>query len=107
MTDSNRMPLVTAHPRGSMLSVTVVPRAGKSSLERLADGTLRVRVAAPPVDGAANDALLRLLAQALGLSRSRLTISSGASSRRKRIFVEDVSPDVLARSLDSALGNRV
>jgi hypothetical protein len=103
MADSDRMPLVTAHPRGSMLSVTVVPRAGKSSLERLADGTLRVRVTAPPVDGAANAALLSFLANALDLSRSRLAIASGASSRRKRIVVEGVSPDALAKSLDGAL----
>jgi hypothetical protein len=87
-----------------MLSVTVVPRAGRSSLERTGDGALRVRVAAPPVEGAANDALLRFLADALDLPRSRLAIASGASSRHKRIVVEGVAPDVLARSLDCALG---
>ena len=105
--DPERVSPISAHARGSMLSVTVVPRAGKSSLERLADGTLRIRVAAPPVDGAANAALLRFLANTLDVPRSRLAITSGESSRHKRIVVEGVAPDVLARSLVDALGTEL
>jgi uncharacterized protein len=87
-----------------VLSVLVVPRAGRSSIEQLADGTVQVRVAAPPVDGAANAALLRLLADILDVPRSRLEIASGASSRRKRISVDGVAPDELETRLQAALG---
>ena len=100
----NRAFGVATHADGSVLSVLVVPRAGRSSIEQVADGTVQVRVAAPPVDGAANAALLRLLADILDVPRSRLEIASGASSRRKRISVDGVAPDELETRLQAALG---
>jgi uncharacterized protein len=104
-TGANRASGVSQHARGSMLSVIVVPRAAKSSLERLADGAIQVRVAAPPVDGAANAALLRFLAEVLDVPRSRLEIIGGASSRRKRISLSGLTPDELEMRLRAALGN--
>jgi uncharacterized protein len=56
------------------------------------DRSLRARVASPPVDGAANESLIRLIADALGLARSRVRLVGGASSRRKVIEIEGVSP---------------
>lgn len=103
-TDPIRVSPVSAHARGSALSVTVVPRAGRSSIEQLANGALRVRVAEPPVEGAANAALLRFLANTLDVPRSRLAIVSGESSRRKRIVVDGMAPDVLGKRLQDALG---
>jgi uncharacterized protein len=100
---ANRALGVANHPHGSLLSVVVVPRSGKSSIAQLADGTIQIRVAAPPVDGAANAALLRFLAAMLDVPRSRLSITSGASSRRKRISVEGVAPEELERRLQAAL----
>ena len=94
---------VATHPRGALLAVTVVPRASRTEIERLPDGTLRVRLAAAPVDGAANTALLRFLADALDLPRSRLSIASGTTSRRKRIAVEGVLADDLDQRVRSAL----
>jgi uncharacterized protein len=105
-TGANRASGVSKHVRGSVLSVVVVPRAARSSLEVLADGVIQVRVAAPPVDGAANIALLRFLAAALDVPRSRLKITSGASSRRKRIIVSGLMPDELETRLRAALGKR-
>jgi uncharacterized protein YggU (UPF0235/DUF167 family) len=96
---------VSKHARGSVLSVTVVPRAARSSSEQLADGAIQVRVAAPPVDGAANTALLRFLAGVLDVPRSRLEIT-GASSRRKRITVSGLTPDELETRLHAALHER-
>jgi hypothetical protein len=87
-----------------MLSVVVVPRAARSSLERQADGAIQVRVTAPPVDGAANAALLRYLADVLDVPRSGLEIIGGASSRRKRITVNGLTPDELETRLQAALG---
>jgi hypothetical protein len=94
---------VSGHPHESLLSIVVVPRASKSSIGRLPDGTFQVRVVAPPVDGAANAALLRFLADILDVPRSRLAIASGAPSRRKRIAVSGVSPDELEVRLLAAL----
>lgn len=72
-------------------------------MERLADGTIRVRLTAPPVDGAANLALLRYLAKTLNVSRSRLSIASGATGRRKRIAVEGMDAEELRARLETAL----
>jgi uncharacterized protein len=102
-TGANRGSGVAKHPHGSLLSVVVVPRSGKTSIAQLADGTIQIRVAAPPVDGAANAALLRFLADMLDMPRSRLSITSGASSRRKRISVEGVAPEEFERRLQAAL----
>jgi uncharacterized protein len=95
---------ISSHARGSALSVTVVPRAGRTSIEESTDGTLRARVAAPPVDGAANATLLRLLADVLDVPRSRLEIASGLSSRHKRVVVEGMTPGELQKRLRVALG---
>jgi uncharacterized protein len=103
---ANRASGVLKHAHGSVLSVVVVPRAAKSSLEQLADGAIQVRVAAPPVDGAANAALLRFLAGVLDVPRSRLEITGGASSRRKRITVSGLTPDELETRLHAALHER-
>ncbi len=59
------------------------------------DGVLRVRVTAPPVDGAANEALLRLLADRLGVPRRDLRLVSGASARQKVVAAKDVPPETI------------
>ena len=104
-TGTNRASGVSKHAQGSVLSVVVVPRAARTSIERLPDGTIQVRVAAPPVDGAANAALLRFLAGVLDVPRSRLEILGGASSRRKRISISGLPPDELEIRLQAAVGN--
>jgi uncharacterized protein len=103
-TVANRAAGVSKHARGSLLAVIVVPRAARSSFEQLADGAIKVRVAAPPIDGAANAALLRFLSDILAVPRSRLEIISGAPSRRKRIIFRDLDPDELETRLRAALG---
>lgn len=70
-----------------MLAVQVQPRAARSEIGGWHGGALKVRLAAPPVDGAANDALLRYLAERLGTSRANVRLLSGRGSRRKRIEV--------------------
>jgi uncharacterized protein len=102
-TGANRAAGVSPHPQGSLLSVAIVPRAGKSSIAQLADGTIQIRVAAPPVDGVANVALLRFLADILDVPRSWLAVASGASSRRKRIVITGLAPDELEMRLQAAL----
>ena len=103
-TGANHALAVSRHPHGSLLSVVVVPRSGKSSIAQLADSAIQVRVAAPPVGGAANAALLRFLAAILDVPRSRLRIISGASSRQKRVVIAGMSPEELEKRLHVALG---
>ncbi len=70
-----------------VLSVRVVPRARANLLTRDEAGTLRARLTAPPVDGAANRALIDLLARELGLKRGDLEVVSGARGRQKLVAV--------------------
>jgi uncharacterized protein YggU (UPF0235/DUF167 family) len=77
---------------GSRLAVRLTPGAGTDRFDGVADGVLRVRVAARPVDGAANEALLRLLARALDVPRRDVALRSGATSRTKVVEVDGVDP---------------
>lgn len=80
------------------LRILVQPRASRSRITGEHDGLLKVQLAAPPVDGAANRALLELLVDLLQIPKRQVTLLSGESSRRKRVRVEGVAPaDVAAR----------
>ena len=67
--------------------VRVVPRASRSEIVGEHDGALRVRIAAPPVEGAANDELVRLLAGKLEVSRRDIEITAGQSSKLKTVKI--------------------
>lgn len=67
-------------------------------MDGVVDGVLRVRVTAPPIEGAANHALLRLIATELGIARRDVRLVAGAAGRRKLVVVGGVTPEeVLAR----------
>ncbi len=71
------------------LQVRLAPRAGRDAIEGVdPEGRLRVRVAAPPVGGAANEALVRLLVASLDVPRGSLAIVSGETSRHKLVSVQ-------------------
>jgi uncharacterized protein len=79
------------------LTVRLKPRAGRDEVEGVgSDGELVIRVRAPAVDGAANEALLRLLAGELRLARSALSIERGATARLKRIRADGLAAEVPA-----------
>ncbi|MEY4752847.1 MAG: hypothetical protein RJA44_522 [Pseudomonadota bacterium] len=80
-------PFLTWRPDGCWIDLAVVPNAKRTEVIGLHDQALRVRLSAPPVDGAANDALQRWLADAIGVSRSRVSLLKGETSRRKRVEV--------------------
>ena len=82
-----------------VIPVRVVPRAGATRLAGVRRGALLVRLAAAPVEGAANDALVRLLADRLGVARGRVIVRSGPRSRDKRILVEDIGPAAVLAAL--------
>lgn len=81
------------------MSVYVVPRASRTAADGEHDGLLRVRVAAPPVEGAANAALIEYLARCCGVARRDVTLVAGDTARRKRLHVAGVTPDAVWRRL--------
>lgn len=70
-----------------VFKVQVVARASRSEVVGEHDGALRVRIAAPPVDGAANEELVRLLSRSFGLPRNAIEISAGHSAKLKTVRV--------------------
>ena len=87
--------------RTTRLKVRVQPRASSNQILGFRDGVLRVRLQAPPVDGAANDALIRFLADEFGVPRRLVRIVSGSGSRNKIVEVEAVALPALDRLLSS------
>lgn len=70
-----------------IFTLRVVPRASKSEIVGEIEGNLKVRISAPPVDGAANVEVIKLIAKAFGVGRSSVAILSGETSKTKRISV--------------------
>ena len=70
-----------------MFTIRVTPRASATTVAGERDGVLLVRVTAPPVEGKANDAVVALLAEMLGMPRGEVQVVGGASSRTKRVSV--------------------
>ena len=83
---------MTDRPDGALIRVRVKPRASKNQIEAVApDGLLSVRLCAPPVEGAANAALIELLAKSLRLPKSALSIAAGDKSRQKAVAVSGLT----------------
>ena len=83
----------------AILNVRVTARAGRNALGEMTDGVLAVRLAAPPVEGAANKALIAFLAEAFGIPKSGIRIEAGQHSRHKRVHISGLTPDDLASRL--------
>jgi uncharacterized protein (TIGR00251 family) len=94
---------VGSSARGATFAVRVVPRAGRTAVAGVRHDALLVRLAAPPVDGAANDALVALLASLLGCARRDIAIVSGQSARDKRVAVQGMTAEALRARLDAIL----
>ncbi len=92
-------PWLIAIPGGVELLVWAQPRASRTRVAGEHGGRLKIQLAAPPVDGEANDALLSFLAEHLGLRRSQVTLLDGASGRNKRVRLEGVDTRVASRLL--------
>jgi uncharacterized protein (TIGR00251 family) len=82
------------------LVVRLTPRASRDEIAGWQGDELRVRLRAPPVDGRANEALLRLLASRLDVSPSSIELVSGATARVKRLRVEGLTDAEVRRRLD-------
>jgi uncharacterized protein (TIGR00251 family) len=83
------------------LNVRVIPRARKTECAGFRDDVLVVRVAAPPVEGAANDALIEFFASAFHVPRRAVHIISGDRGRQKRVAIEGVTREQMPWSRTS------
>jgi uncharacterized protein (TIGR00251 family) len=79
-------------------AVRLTPRAAADRIDGVVEGVLRARVGAPAVEGAANNALIRLIADELGVARRDVRIVAGATSRQKLVVVDGVSAEVVTRT---------
>ena len=80
------MDFVQEKPEGVMFKVLVQPKSSKNEVVGLHDGALKVKLTAPPVDGAANKLCLKFLAKQLGTAKSNIDIVSGETGRHKQLL---------------------
>jgi uncharacterized protein (TIGR00251 family) len=93
------MPWLREAPGGVILEILVQPRASRTRVVGVHDGRLKVQLAAPPVDGEANAALVVFLADALGSRRSDVSIEHGDTGRRKTVRVSGVAAPAVRAAL--------
>lgn len=94
---------VTAHGTGVVLPVQAQPRARRNGIVGEHAGALKVAVTQAPEKGKANDALVKVIADALKLKRSQIEVFSGDTSTRKMFLIADIAPDVLLSKIEASL----
>ena len=87
---------------GVLLSVKLQPRASANAIGEALGGELRIKVTAPPVDAAANEALVKLLAQQLDCPRNRVELVRGHTSRHKTIKLYGLTAEAVVKGLGKA-----
>jgi uncharacterized protein (TIGR00251 family) len=92
--------------RSATILVRVIPRAGRTALAGKRGDAVLVRLAAAPVDGAANQALIAFLADVLACPRRDIAIVGGEKSRDKRVHITGLTLDEIERRLSAATGDR-
>ncbi len=92
-------PFLRGTESGTLVEVYVQPRAGRNEWAGIHQGSLKLRLTAPPVEGEANKECVRFLAKAFRVAKSSLEIVQGQKSRRKTILVRGLSPEVLQKYL--------
>jgi len=89
---------LTDSPEGAVLTLRIIPRAAKDAIQGEHGDALKIRLCAPPIEGAANTALIKFLSKAADIPRSRIQILSGATGRNKRVLLSGCSSNSI-RSL--------
>jgi uncharacterized protein (TIGR00251 family) len=84
-------PYLKSQDTGTLLSLKVQPRASKNAIGEAMGNELKVKVTAPPVDSAANEALVRFLAEVLGCSRGAVQLVRGQTSRHKQVLIQGMT----------------
>ena len=85
--------------RGALLTVHVQPGSSRTECVGIHGDAIKIRVAARPIDGAANDELIRFIADQCGVPRASVRIRQGEQARRKRLFIEAITAEVLLARL--------
>jgi uncharacterized protein (TIGR00251 family) len=96
--------IVQATKDGAILTVHIQPKASTTECVGIHGDAIKIRVAAPPVDGAANDELIRFLARRLSLPSTSVQIHSGAGGRHKRVLIKGATAQLVMTRL--GLGGR-
>ena len=94
-------PFIQVRQEGVVLSVKIQPRASKNAIGEVLGSELKIKVTAPPVDSAANEALVEFLAETLHCPRSAVRILRGQTSRHKQVLIAGVSEETVLQSLVS------
>ena len=97
----NNMVLLRESKKGLTFDIQVIPHASRAEIAGVQEGALKVKVTAPPVEGAANEACIKLLAKELGLKKSQMEISCGAKSRNKTVVIKDISKKELEKKINN------
>jgi hypothetical protein len=87
---------------GTLLSVKVQPRASKNEIGDLLGAELKIKVTAPPVDSAANEALVKFLAEVLGCSRGAVILVRGQTARHKTLLLKGFTPEAAWEKLSQS-----
>lgn len=91
--------LISETADGASFSVHVQPRASRMEICGIQGSELKVRLTSPPVDDAANRQLEEFIAKTLGIAKSKVTVTSGAKSRHKKLLVRGETAETLASAL--------
>ena len=94
---------VSEHPEGAVLDVRAQPGARKNCLRGEQNGVLKVAVTQVAEKGKANEAVVEVLAEALGLKRSQIELLSGPTQRDKRFLIRGMTRDALVQRVEAAL----
>lgn len=93
------MPPIRETKNGLSFDIRVNPNASRAEIAGFAQGLLKVKVTAPPVEGAANEACIALIAKKMGLRKNQVKIAAGSRGRTKTILVSGVAKADLEQKL--------
>lgn len=94
---------IHSHPGGCTFQIHVLPRAGQSKIVGVIEGALRVRIAAPPVDGAANEMCIQFFSRLLHVPKSNVVLIAGVHHKRKVVLVQGCTTEDVRKRLSRAV----
>ncbi|MFI3291827.1 MAG: DUF167 family protein [Opitutales bacterium] len=82
-----------------LIAIKIIPNSSKNQFVGILDGALKIKITAPPIEGKANAQLIKFLSKQSGVSKSKIIIESGSTSKHKMISIEGFNADSLERAL--------